>query len=100
MRDQRVEFWRRYPLDLGNCTCKRYRLFDGTKRRVGVCAAVLPAEHVRAPEGEAPRRYYAVVAPLVAVMMDAGNDRRVLRNGEKRRVVPLLRSNGAVPRLP
>jgi hypothetical protein len=83
-RDERVEFGRRLALGPGYRSRERDSLLEAPKRRFSVSKALAPPVLGGAPESQASVRDDTVIAPFVTVMMDAGNDRGILRDGEER----------------
>ena len=86
LRDERIELRRRRALGLGYRPRERDSLVEAPKRRLSISKALAPPVLGGAPEFQAPVRDETVIAPFVAVMMDARNDRGILRDGEERRM--------------
>jgi len=82
---QQIELGRRDSLDCRQLARERARFVDAHERRFAFVTAMEFAVLGGAAESKTPVRQWTEVAPLVAVMVDARNDARILRDGEEPR---------------
>src|SRR5688572_9234187 len=78
-----VEFRRRNSFRDGHIAGEFRRFFETLERGIARAATTVLSEILGAAEAQTARGDRAVVAPFVAMMVDAGNDRRIFRDGEE-----------------